>query len=168
MPSPHFEQPSSRRESDTVHETEFSAPYKYVATPKTRDIRASLWLVGHFASPLRRPVDDRFKIGAATNAAFALFFAFQRCKTSWKIAFVNSGIVADALSLATPRLSTDRRICGLYQCFHGRPIASKTEQGCEFRTPPPSSRSPQRDHRAQDPLAHPSGSLRFYPINSKG
>jgi hypothetical protein len=95
----------------------FFPRYKYVATPKTRDIRASLWLVGHFASPLRRPVDDRFKIGAATNAAFASFFAFQRCKTSWKIAFENSGIVADALSLATPRLSTDRRICGLYQWF---------------------------------------------------
>jgi hypothetical protein len=100
-----------------VHETELSARYKYVATPKPRDIRASLWLVGRFASPLRRPVDDRFKIGAATNAAFASFFAFQRCKTSWKIAFENTGIVVAALSLAAPRLSTDRRICGLYQCF---------------------------------------------------
>ena len=44
---------------------------------------------------------------------------------------------------------------------------SKTEQGCEFRTPPPSSWLPQRDHTAQDPLANPSGSLRFYAINSK-
>jgi hypothetical protein len=144
------------------------ARYKYVATPKTRDIRASLWLVGRFASPLRRPVDDRFKIGAATNAAFASFFAFQRCKTSWKIAFENSGIVANAISLATPRLSTDQRICGLYQCFHGRPIAPKTEQGCESRKPPPSPRPPQGDQWQSDPLAHPSGSLRFYPINSKG
>ncbi|MEK0424128.1 MAG: hypothetical protein RJB11_219 [Planctomycetota bacterium] len=52
--------------------------------------------------------------------------------------------------------------------FHGSPAALKTEQPCEFRTPPPSSRSPQRDHIAQDPLANPSGSLRFYPINSMG
>jgi hypothetical protein len=100
-----------------VHETELSARYKYVATPKPRDIRASLWLVGRFASPLRRPVDDRFKIGAATNAALASFFAFQRFKISWKIAFENTGVVVAALSLAAPRLSTDRRICGLYQCF---------------------------------------------------
>jgi hypothetical protein len=47
-------------------------------------------------------------------------------------------------------------------------IAAKTEQGCESRKPPPSNGSPQRDHIAQDPLAHPSGSLRFYPIKSKG
>ncbi len=52
--------------------------------------------------------------------------------------------------------------------FHVSPAAPKTEQGCESRTPPPSSRSPHRDHSAQDPLANPSGSLRFYPINSKG
>jgi hypothetical protein len=46
--------------------------------------------------------------------------------------------------------------------FHVSPAAPKTEQGCESRTPPPSSWPPQGDHSAQDPLAHPSGSLRFY------
>ncbi len=80
----------------------------------------------------------------------------------------NSALGVAAVSPTTSRLSNDLRICEFPSVFHGSPAASKTEQGCEFRTPPPSSRSPQRDHRAPDPLAHPSGSLRFYLIKSKG
>ena len=91
------------------------------------------------------------------------------CVTTFS-AFVseNSALGVAAVSPTTSRLSNDLRICEFPSVFHGSPVVSKTEQGCEFRTPPPSSRSPQRDHTAQDPLAHPSGFLRFYPINSKG
>jgi hypothetical protein len=79
-----------------------------------------------------------------------------------------SALVVAAVTPAIPRLSNELRICDFPCVFHGLPASSKTEQGCESKKPPPSSRSPQRDHTAYDPLATPSGSLRFYPIKSKG
>ena len=91
-----------------------------------------------------------------------------RVKTFCTFALEYPGLAVALLILGLSRLSNQLRICGFPCVFHGSQASPKTEQGCEFRTPPPSSRSPQRDHRAQDPLAHPSGSLRFYPIKSKG
>ena len=68
----------------------------------------------------------------------------------------------------------------VYQCvgqFRGQNISSRNKtrtseihnieswHPCESTKPPPYNWPPQGDHTAQDPLVHPSGSLRFYPIN---
>jgi hypothetical protein len=55
-----------------------SVRYKNVATPNKRDTRAPLRLVGRLISPLQRPIDVNFKIGAAANSVYAIFFSVSR------------------------------------------------------------------------------------------
>ena len=59
------------------------ARYKHITTPKKRDMRARLRLVGRLISPLQGPIDVKFKIGAAANSGFAIGFSLSRsCRGS--------------------------------------------------------------------------------------
>ena len=55
-----------------------AARFKNVATPKQRDMPASLPLFGCLASPLQRPTDVEFKICAAANSDYAIGFSVSR------------------------------------------------------------------------------------------
>jgi dipeptidyl aminopeptidase/acylaminoacyl peptidase len=58
------------------------ARYKNVATPKQRDMRARLRLVRRLTSPLQRPIEVKFKIGAEANSGYAIVFRVSRSSRS--------------------------------------------------------------------------------------
>jgi len=84
------------------------------------------------------------------------------------VALKNFGLVVTPIRLAPTKLSNDRRVCELYSLFHGLLTAPKTEQGCEFWTTAPSSRSPQHDHKSSRPAGSPQWVFAFSPNNFKG
>ena len=119
------------------------ARYKIDVTPIPRDMHALLWLVGLFASPLQRPIDVKFKIGAEANTGFAIVFCVsalpnvleERVQELGNLRGTNKPSYSWALCRST-RLST------LPVFSIVRPAAPKTRQGCESRTPPPLATRP--------------------------
>jgi hypothetical protein len=107
-------------------------------------------------------MDVKIKVSEGANSVFPCLLAVLRCQIFCKDAFENSAGNQSHVD-SVKQLSIAQ--IGLRSSIGSHNLPPKTWQGCESRTPPPSSRSPQRDHRAQDPLANPSGSLHFYPIN---
>ena len=76
------------------------ARYKNVATPKQRDMRAWMRLFGCLASPLQRPIDDKFKISAAANSGYAIGFSVSRSsRGSVRLQMTTKFGVADELVL---------------------------------------------------------------------